>query len=141
MAAERHDDVCENSHSVPSPCSREQQERDDLVALGRTMGRFAHDLRGPLGVIRQVVDVLKLSEDIGMTPQELYAMLDESVRDINRLIDDCLEYSQGVSEVKIVRGTWAELLGQEIDAVRQEIGETGVEVVTPVRGRSRSCRP
>ena len=101
---------------------------DQLAALGQTLGFFAHDLRGPLGTIRQVIDVLRRDEVIGMTQEELHEILDNSVRAATRIIDDCVEFGQGTPKVCIVQGTWNQLLQSPIDLLKQDIDRLGVEL-------------
>lgn len=105
---------------------------DERVALRPILGFFAHDLRGPLGTIRQVVDVLQDDEDIGMTTDELYEMLDKGLRATNQIIDDCLEFARAAPRVTVQSGSWRELMQSQVDSLKAEIERLGIVFVSDV---------
>lgn len=69
--------------------------REKLVALGQLSGGVAHEIRNPLGVIRNSVYYLKMiSDQLDEDGQECISEIDREVTTANRIVSELLDFTR-----------------------------------------------
>lgn len=71
-------------------------KNEKITAMGTMASRIAHDLRNPLSVLKMNIDLLqrKLENTIDDQSKEKFQRLDNSIKDINHIISDVLEFAR-----------------------------------------------
>ena len=78
---------------MPVPPQEVDRRKDEFLAT------LAHELRTPLAVINNTVDVMQMEDETHPRTRELTAILDRQQQQLTRLIDDLVDVS------RISRGT------------------------------------
>jgi signal transduction histidine kinase/DNA-binding NarL/FixJ family response regulator len=102
---------------------------EQLAAVGQAIGFIVHDLKNPLGNIRDLAEVIDAPEELGFTSAEVKAYMGRAVQTTLDLLNDTLEFSRGTAKVDPVSGNWSELLGQDFELVRLDLNKQKVELV------------
>ena len=70
--------------------------KEKLAVLGQMAGGVGHELRNPLGVMANAVYFLKATlPEAGETTRKYLDMLDDEIRNADKIITDLLDYSRG----------------------------------------------
>ncbi len=100
------------------------RRKDEFIAL------LAHELRNPLAPIRNGLQVLRLSDDLGVRERSQEVM-DRQLGHMVRLIDDLLDVSrisQNKMELRRSRVLLAEAVGSAVETARPLIDAAGHEL-------------
>ncbi len=119
--------------SISSGMHRQQMEErlrhsQQLVAVGQAMGYITHDLRGPLGNVRQLVEMLRRGEAPGITREEQLDFIEEAVGISLELLNDTMEFCRGQVRVQPRRGQFQELFDKHLRMLRMTLDELGVDL-------------
>ena len=99
-------------------------ERERTSALGELSARISHDIRNPLSVIKNEIELLKLSNKIEKTHTK---RMDNAVKRISHQIDEVLEFVRE-TPLQITRFNLSELVNQSIDTI---LIPSGVKIKMP----------
>jgi signal transduction histidine kinase len=71
--------------------------KERLAALGQVAGSVAHEIRGPLGVIRNAVYYLNLTQKDTLPPKATgyLQLIDDQVERSNRIVSSLLDFARG----------------------------------------------
>jgi CheY-like chemotaxis protein/nitrogen-specific signal transduction histidine kinase len=101
---------------------------EQLAAVGQAIGYIIHDLRGPLGNARQLVNMLHTGDTKTLTRDEQFDYINESVAISLELLNDSLEFCRGQVHVAPIRGRVCELLRKHLELLRLDLAEIPVEL-------------
>ncbi len=107
-------------------------QTEKLAAVGQVIAYIVHDLRGPLGNVRQLIDMLPAGAQEAAGREDERDMIHASLAVALDLLDDSLEFCRGQVHVKPVRGTFAALLGKHLRLLRMDLHKLGVALVVDV---------
>jgi PAS domain S-box-containing protein len=107
----------------------------ELRAADRRKDEFlatlAHELRGPLAPLRNLLEVLKRADGDGERARQAYATMDRQLSQLTRLVDDLLDVSRisrGKIELRRERVELASVVSQAVEACRPLAESAGHEV-------------
>ncbi len=109
--------------------SKTELEQERLVTIGLIASRLAHDIRNPLSVIKNTVEIMKLKfkDHLDDATENQFARLANSISRISHQIDDVLDYVRE-SPLQIKSISLIEL----IDAVVQSVKKPeGIKIIKP----------
>jgi signal transduction histidine kinase len=119
--------------------SRKELERERLMTIGLVAARLAHDIRNPLSVIKNTVEIIriKFKDNIDESMDAQLQRLTNSVTRISHQIDDVLDYVRAnpleISEIS---------LNAMIDSVITAIKKPEkITIVKPENDLMISCDP
>src|SRR5512135_165720 len=101
------------------------RRKDEFLAM------LAHELRGPLGPIRNGIEILDRMSSEDPVVQQTAAMIARQVEDLVRLVDDLLDVSriaQGKVQLQLERVDLKDVVGRALENVRSEIEKRGHEL-------------
>ena len=114
----------------------EMQERlhqaEKLAAVGQAVAYIVHDLRGPLGNVQQLLEMLPAGAQEAVGQEELRELIDSSLAMALNLLDDSLEFCRGQVCVKPARGSFAALLGKHLRLLHIDLQAMGVALEVEV---------
>src|SRR5262249_47245873 len=101
------------------------RRKDEFLAV------LAHELRNPLGPLRNAVQILRLTDSHGEAARQARDMMDRQVGHMARLIDDLLDVSR-IARGKILlrkeRCDLAEIVRTSVEDYRGILEATGLEL-------------
>ncbi len=108
----------------------EMQERlkqvEQLAAVGQVIGYIIHDLRGPLGNVQRLLEMLRDQQERSLRTEEQLDLIDESLAVSLDLLNDSLEFCRGVVRIEPVRGRFRDLLDKHLRLLRTDLETLGV---------------
>lgn len=108
----------------------EMQERlkqvEQLAAVGQAIAYIMHDLRGPLGNLRQLLEMLCGGRRAVLSRAEQLELMEESLAVSTALLDDSLEFCRGNVHVEPVSGPFCVLLDKHLRLLRVELAAARV---------------
>jgi signal transduction histidine kinase len=77
---------------------RDTQERlsetEKLASIGRLAATISHEVRNPLGAIKNVVDIFKNQRQCSGQEAELLGIIEKEINRLNKIVTDFLEFSR-----------------------------------------------
>jgi signal transduction histidine kinase len=96
--AEAGQALTETAALLTARLRREEAARAEVEAADRAKNAFlavlGHELRNPLGTLRNAVEILKRSESTSDTTRRATALMDRQTAHITRLVDDLLDLAR-----------------------------------------------
>ncbi|NLF70615.1 MAG: response regulator [Candidatus Anammoximicrobium sp.] len=108
------------------------QQVEQLAAVGQAIAYIVHDLRGPLGNVRQLLEMRRAGSQEGVPQEEQLDLIDQSLSVALDLLNDSFEFCRGKVRVQPVRGTFSELLGKHLRLLRLDLQMLGVDLQVDV---------
>ena len=99
---------------------------EQLAAVGQVIGYIIHDLRGPLGNVQRLLEMLRDNQEHALRREEQLELIDESLAVSLDLLNDSLEFCRGVVRIEPVRGRFRELLDKHLRLLRTDLEALGV---------------
>ena len=97
------------------------QQVEQLAAVGQAVAYIVHDLRGPLGNVKQLFELWREgTQKVGEQQEEL-DLIDASLAVALDLLDDSLDFCRGKVRVKTVRGALAALMENHFRLLRVDL--------------------
>jgi signal transduction histidine kinase len=87
-----------------------------------------HDIKNPMGTLRMYAQVIK--RKTGDT--EAAGLAEEIIRQIDRFVNmtqEILDFSRGVSELRLQEASYGELLGDALDFIEKDLSKKNVTIV------------
>lgn len=119
--------------------SRSELENERLVTIGLIAARLAHDIRNPLSVIKNTVEIMKLKVKDNMdekTDKQLQ-MLAKSVARISHQIEDVLDYVRQ-SPLQLREISFKDLLDSILNSIKKP---DAIRIVRPENDAVIVCDP
>lgn len=119
--------------------SRTELENERLVTIGLIAARLAHDIRNPLSVIKNTIEIMKLKVKDNMdekTDKQLQ-MLAKSVARISHQIEDVLDYVRE-SPLQLREISFKELLDSILNSIKKP---DTIRIVRPENDTVIVCDP
>jgi len=104
------------------------KQAEQLAAVGQALGYILHDLRGPLGNVQQLAELLRENDTTAMTREEQLDYIDESLTIALDLLSETLAFCQGQVNLEPVQGELATLLSRHLRMIELTLDATGVRV-------------
>ena len=92
------------------------QQVEQLAAVGQAVAYIVHDLRGPLGNVKQLFELWREETQKVREQEEELDLIDACLAVALDLLDDSLDFCRGKVRVKTVRGALARLDGKSFPA-------------------------
>lgn len=92
----------------------ERQRVQQMAAVGQALGFIMHDLRGPLGNARQLIELLRSDSDVGMSREEHLSYIEDALQVSEQLLNDSLEFCRGRVQLRLQHGTFHNLLDKHL---------------------------
>ncbi len=102
------------------------QQVEQLAAVGQAIAYIVHDLRGPLGNVRQLLEMRRAGPQEGLGQEEQLDLIDQSLSVALDLLNDSFEFCRGNVRVQPIRGTFSDLLGKHLRLLRMDLQMLGV---------------
>lgn len=102
------------------------QQVEQLAAVGQAIAYIVHDLRGPLGNVRQLLELRRTGAQDGLGQEEQLDLIDSSLSVALDLLNDSFEFCRGNVRVQPVCGTFSALLGKHLRLLRMDLQTLGV---------------
>lgn len=119
--------------------SRSELENERLVTIGLIAARLAHDIRNPLSVIKNTIEIMKLKVKDNMdekTDKQLQ-MLAKSVARISHQIEDVLDYVRE-SPLQLREVSFTDLLNSILNSIKKP---DTVNIIRPENDAMIVCDP
>lgn len=104
------------------------QQVEQLAAVGQAIAYIVHDLRGPLGNIRQLLEMRRAGPAEGLGQEEQLNLIDASLSVALDLLNDSFEFCRGNVRVRPMRGTFSDLLGKHLQLLRVDLQMLGAAI-------------
>jgi signal transduction histidine kinase len=119
--------------------SRSELENERLITIGLIAARLAHDIRNPLSVIKNTVEImrLKFKDNMDDKVEKQLQMLTNSVTRISHQIEDVLDYVRE-SPLELKEISFIELLDSIISSIKKP---EKITIVRPENDAVLSCDP
>lgn len=119
--------------------SRSELENERLITIGLIAARLAHDIRNPLSVIKNTVEImrLKFKDNMDEKVEKQLQMLTKSVTRISHQIEDVLDYVRE-SPLEIKEISFKELLDSILNSIKKP---NTITVVIPENDAKLLCDP
>lgn len=118
-------ETADELRDVAARLSEADRRKDEFIAM------LAHELRNPLAPIRNALEIMRATDDMGTGLRSASEMMERQVRQLVRLVDDLLDVSR-ISRGKInLRRDVIELgsvISDATDAARESCESGGVEL-------------
>lgn len=108
------------------------QQAEQLAAVGQAIAYIVHDLRGPLGNVRQLLGMRRAGSQNGLGQEEQLDLIDQSLSVALDLLNDSFEFCRGNVRVQPVRGTFSSLLGKHLRLLQMDLQMLGVTLQVDV---------
>jgi len=102
------------------------QQVEQLAAGAQAIAYIVHDLRGPLGNIRQLLEMRRAGSQEGLGQEEQLDLIDSSLSVALDLLNDSFEFCRGNVRVQPLSGTFTKLLGKHLLLLRVDLQMLGV---------------
>ena len=115
-------------HDISAVKQAEEALREADRRKDEFLATLAHELRNPLAPIRNSLDILRLTADVGPSARRVHAVIERQVKNMVRLVDDLLELSRitrGAVELKNERIELQTVLAAAIETSRPLIDASG----------------
>jgi signal transduction histidine kinase len=133
--AEAGQALTETAALLTARLRREEAARAEVEAADRAKNAFlavlGHELRNPLGTLRNAVEILKRSESTSDTTRRATALMDRQTAHITRLVDDLLDLArieQGKIELRKEVIDLRELLRNVVEDQHATLDRAGVRL-------------
>ncbi len=110
-----------------------------LATIGTMASRIAHDLKQPLTIMTTYADMLtpEIISKLGFKDREKWLRLQNSIFDMNRIIEDVLDFAR-TTEIKKKKSSLLRILKLSLNHVKSTYGIT---INLPESDVSLSCDP
>ena len=113
-----------------------RQRLVELVAADRSKDEFlamlGHELRNPLGSLRNAVQLVRLPKADSATVSRAWAVMDRQLKSLTRLVDDLLDVArmtQGRIGVQTEMIELATVIGRAVEAIEPSVAARAQELV------------
>jgi PAS domain S-box-containing protein len=105
--------------------SDDMMKSEKLITIGAMASRIAHDLKNPLTIIHTYADMLtpEILSKLDSQDKEKWLRLQNSVLDMNRIIEDVLDFAK-TTEIKKKKSSFLNILRLATNHVRSTYGIT-----------------
>jgi len=119
--------------------SRSELENERLVTIGLIAARLAHDIRNPLSVIKNTIEImkLKLKDDVDEKTDKQLQMLAKSVARISHQIEDVLDYVRE-SPLQLREISFKDLLDSILNSIKKP---DTINIIRPENDAMIVCDP
>ncbi len=124
--------------------SREKTEKlshaNKMAAVGSLVAGVAHELRNPLGVIRNAAFLLSEEEDRLLPPADKYAVevINEALGNANKTIDSLLDFSRMTyGEASMFH--LADMLEESLSYLKPEYYHRGIKLILSCHEKRKIC--
>lgn len=119
--------------------SRSELENERLITIGLIASRLAHDIRNPLSVIKNTIEImrLKFKDNLDEKTEKQLQMLTRSVSRISHQIEDVLDYVR-TSPLQIKELSFKEFLDATLNTIKKS---DTIKIITPENDVIISCDP
>ncbi|MEW6043817.1 MAG: HAMP domain-containing sensor histidine kinase [Thermoproteota archaeon] len=119
--------------------SRSELENERLITIGLIASRLAHDIRNPLSVIKNTIEImrLKFKDDLDEKTEKQMQMLARSVSRISHQIEDVLDYVR-TSPLQIKELSFKEFLDSTLNSIKKP---DTIKIVVPQNDVIINCDP
>jgi signal transduction histidine kinase len=109
--------------------SKTELEQERLVTIGLIASRLAHDIRNPLNVIKNTVEIMKLKfkDHLDEATENQFARLANSISRISHQIEDVLDYVRE-SPLQIKPVSLADLIDGIVHSIKKP---EGIKIIKP----------
>jgi CRP-like cAMP-binding protein/two-component sensor histidine kinase len=108
--------------------AQDMVQNERLSAVGKMASTIIHDIKNPMGTLRMYAQVIK--RKTGDT--EAAGLAEEIIRQIDRFVNmtqEILDFSRGVSELRLQEASYGELLGDALDFIEKDLSKKNVTIV------------
>lgn len=108
---------------------RADQRKDDFLAM------LAHELRNPLGPVRNAVEIMKLGTPTQETITQARDIISRQVTHMARLVDDLLDVARiarGKVQLRTISCNLADIVRQTAEDYRLTLSDAGIELTVTV---------
>lgn len=119
--------------------SRSELENERLITIGLIAARLAHDIRNPLSVIKNTVEImrLKFKDNMDDKVEKQLDMLAKSVTRISHQIEDVLDYVRE-SPLQLREISFKELLDSILNSIKKP---DTITILKPENDAMLNCDP
>lgn len=119
--------------------SRSELENERLVTIGLIAARLAHDIRNPLSVIKNTIEImkLKLKDNLDEKTDKQLQMLAKSVARISHQIEDVLDYVRE-SPLQLREISFKDLLDSVLNSIKKP---DTINIIRPENDTMVVCDP
>ena len=96
-----------------------------LAAMGEMAATVAHEIRNPLGIIKNTAEVLRQKYENRQQPDELFEFIPLEVRRLSRLMNDFLGFARD-RELHVQRGDLVKTAQRALDLMRNDEHSRGI---------------
>ncbi len=99
--------------------SEEKAKNSRLIAIGETASRLGHDLRNPLSVIMNTVEILKLKSKNGVYDESIlkkYDIIDRAITRMSHQIEDVLDFVR-IKPLELSNYSLVEIIKESSDKI------------------------
>lgn len=96
-----------------------------LASMGEMAATVAHEIRNPLGIIKNTAEVLQQKYGNKQQPDELFEFIPAEVRRLSRLMNDFLGFARD-RELHMKRGDLVKTVRRAVDLMRKDEHSGGV---------------
>jgi signal transduction histidine kinase len=119
--------------------SRSELENERLITIGLIAARLAHDIRNPLSVIKNTVEIMRLrfKDNMDDKVEKQLDMLAKSVTRISHQIEDVLDYVRE-SPLQLREISFKELLDSILNSIKKP---DNITILRPENDAMLNCDP
>jgi signal transduction histidine kinase len=128
---------CEFVTSVQQIKTEKSIKDDKLVVLGELSSNLSHDLRNPMSIIKNAVDVMSIRYKDKLNPEifEHFARISRSVTRMNMLVSDVLNFARTQS-LTVEKNSLLEIIHDSLEGIKVP---DKIKIIMPEKDISLKC--
>jgi signal transduction histidine kinase len=107
-------------------------DAERMGAVGQALGFVVHDLLGPVGTVRQLLEMVREGDETLMSRDELLLACDRLLGNAFALVDDTLAFSRGGRNVVPAPTQLGQVLTDTLLSARHSLGAQGVVLIVDI---------
>lgn len=94
--------------------------QDNIKVKKKFLSNMSHDIKTPLNAVNGMITIMRSNIDNPEVLSQCFDRIERSIKQINSLINDCLDMSMNSEDTSLVDNTWF-MLGELLEEISREV--------------------